>query len=74
MKYIITCVSPMILFFLISSDNNSMLIIFIFKFTIPLLLISFLIFGIGLYWFILLYCGNKENLLNNYYQVNIDDL
>lgn len=73
-KYIIICVSPMIIFFLISSDNNSMLIIFIFKFTIPLLLISFLIFGIGLYWFILLYCGNKENLLNNYYQVNIDDL
>ena len=73
-EYIIICLSPAILFSFISSDNNSMVIIFVVKFAIPLFLISFLLFGIGLYWFIILYCGNKERILNNYYQINMDDL
>jgi hypothetical protein len=73
-EYIIICFSPVILFFLISSDNKSMLIIFVVKFAIPLFLISFLFFGIGFYCFITLYCGNKEKILNNYYQINMDDL
>ena len=68
------CGSPLIIFFLISSENDSMLIIFVFKFSIPLFLISFLLSGIGFYWFLLMYCGNKESLLNNYYQLNIDDI
>jgi hypothetical protein len=73
-KSIAVCISPLFLFFLISSDNDSVIIIFLIKFSIPLLLISFLFFGFGLYWFILLYCGNKENIINNYYQYNIDDI
>lgn len=73
-KSIVVCISPLLLFFLISSDNDSVIIIFLIKFSVPLLLISFLFFGFGLYWFILLYIGNKENIINNYYQYNIDDI
>ena len=63
-KLIIICISPIILFFLISSDNKSMIIIFLIKLSIPLFLISFLSLGYGLFGFISLYCGNKENLVN----------
>lgn len=71
---VLTYIIPVILFFIISIDNNSMIIIFIIKFSIPLFLISFSLFGIGFYWFVILYCGNKTNLLKNYYQVNIDEI
>ena len=73
-KIIVVCSLPLSIFFFISPDNDSMLIIFLIKFAIPLLLTSFLTFGIGLYWFIITFCGNKENLINNYYQFSIDDL
>lgn len=73
-KSFIICLSPIILFFLISSDNNSIILIFMIKFGIPLFLISFLASSIGLFSFISLYCGNKENIINNYYQFKIDDL
>lgn len=72
LNFLFICVSPIILFFLISSENNSMILIFLVKLSIPLFLISFFVFGIGFYWFIILYCGNKDNLLNNYYQINLD--
>ena len=73
-KTIFLCSSPLLLFISISSESNSMLVIFLFKFAVPLLLLSFLISGIGSFWLITLYCGNKENLINNYYQINIDDI
>lgn len=73
-KLLFICGSPLIIFFLISSENDSMLIVFLFKFSIPLFLFSFLLSGIGFYSFLLMYCGNKESLLNNYYQLNIDDI
>lgn len=73
-KSIILCLSPIILFFLVSSENNSLLLIFMIKFGIPLFLISFLTLSEGLFCFISLYCGNKDNIINNYYQFNIDDL
>ena len=73
-KAIFLCSSPLLLFISISPESNSMLVIFLFKFAVPLLLLSFLISGIGSFWLIILYCGNKENLINNYYQINIDDI
>ena len=73
-KLTFICGWPFIIFFFISSENDSMIIVFLFKFGIPLFLISFLLSGIGFYSFVLMYCGNKESLLNNYYQLNIDDI
>ena len=71
-KSLFICFSPIILFFLINS--NSVHIILIFKFGLPLALISFFLFSFGLYYFVLIYLGNKEKILNNYYQINIDDI
>ena len=73
-KTIVVCSLPLPIFFFISSDDDSMLKIFLIKFTIPIFFTSFIAFGIGLYWFIIMFCGNKENLINNYYQFSIDDL
>ena len=73
-KSIFTCISPSLIYFLISSENKSLTIIFLFKFSIPLFLFSFFVCGISSYWFITLFCGNKENLINNYYQINIEDI
>ena len=73
-KIIVVCSLPLSIFLYISPDNDSLLIIFLIKFTIPIFFTSFFSFGIGLYWFIILFCGNKDNLINNYYQFNIDDL
>ena len=66
------CFFPITIYFLINS--NTAIIILIFKFGIPLALISFLLFSFGLYNFILIYLGNKEKILNNYYQINIEDI
>ena len=66
------CVSPLALFFLIKTNN--ILIILVFKLGLPLFFISLLLFSFGLYWLVLIYLGNKEKILNNYYQINIDDI
>jgi len=71
---IIIIISPIIIFFIIGIDNNTLIRILLFKFAIPLFLISFLLFGIGFYWFVILYFGDKNDLLKNYYQVNIYEI
>ena len=72
MRTLFICVSPLIIFFLINTNN--ILMILIFKLGLPLFLISFLFFSFGLYWLVLIYLGNKEKILNNYYQINIEDI
>ena len=66
------CVSPLALFFLIKTNN--ILFILVFKLGLPLFFISLLLFSCGLYWLVLIYLGNKEKILNNYYQINIEDI
>ena len=72
LKILFVCLSPFIFFFFINS--YSPIIILLFKYGLSLLLISFLFFSFGLYWFFLIYLGNKEKILNNYYQISIYDI
>lgn len=71
-KLILVCLSPFIIFFSINSDN--VIIILLLKFGLPLFLLSFLFFSFGIYWLIIIYLGNKEKILNNYYQISINDI
>ena len=72
LKAIVFCLSPLIAFFSVNSSSVS--IILFFKFCLPLFFISLFLFSFGFYWFILIYLGNKEKILNNYYQLSIDDI
>ena len=72
LKAIVFCLSPLIVFFSVKSSSVS--IILFFKFGLPLFLISLFLFSFGFYWLILIYLGNKEKILNNYYQLSIDDI
>ena len=72
LKLLLTCFSPLIIFFL--TNSNSVLVILLLKLGLPLFLISILLFSFGLYWLVLIYLGNKDKILNNYYQINIDDI
>ena len=71
-KFLLVCLSPIFIFFF--TESNSVIILLILKFGLPLFLISFLFFSFGLYWLILIYLGNKDKILNNYYQINLDDI
>ena len=71
-KVLFTCVSPLAIFFLINTNNA--LFILVFKLGLPLFFISLLFFSSGLYWLVLIYLGSKEKILNNYYQINIEDI
>ena len=71
-KAVFVCFWPLIIFFFVKS--NMAFIVLIIKLGLPLLLISFLFFSFGFYWLVLVFLGNKEKILNNYYQINIDDI
>jgi membrane-associated phospholipid phosphatase len=63
------CMSPTLLFILISKDAD-MSVIFIYKFGFPFFAVFFLIFSFGFYYFIMISCGTKEDLLNTEYLLN----
>lgn len=58
------CFSPILLYLLIPSDINIVLV-FIFKLFLPFFVSVYLTFSYGLYITISLACGNSDSLLNN---------
>jgi hypothetical protein len=63
------CMSPTLLFILVPNDAD-MSIIFIYKFGIPFFAVLFFIFSFGFYYFIIISCGTKEELLKTEFILN----
>ena len=56
------CISPLLLFILISKNSN-LFIIFFFKLGIPFFTILFMLYSYGFYYIIKISCGTKEFML-----------